>query len=540
MINLAAISHRRENGDIYQVSEQELIVKIRTAKDVQKVIFHSGDPFSGGILGGNWTWNADTIREMKRIELKHHDVFTTQIKIPTKRSKYYFEIHFNQDIYYLTETDIYSEVEFKNEQAYCQYFIFPWMNNADVIKSPSWVKDTIWYQIFPDRFCNLENEGYLKWHDGPVTNDEVYGGNLKGITSKLQYLKKIGISGIYLTPIFKSPSVHKYNINDYYQIDPNFGTKEELLDLVYNAHKLGIKIMLDLVFNHIGSEHYFWQDVLQNGANSKYYDWFIINNYQEKMQANQLDFYAFAFEDSMPKLNTNNPEVMDYLIGVAKYYVNDFGIDAIRMDVANETSLAFNRKLNQEIKSVNPDVYIVGEIWHDAANWVNDNQYDGIMNYPLTEAILNVVMTEDLHRFRYNLNRINGYYFKQRLNSQFNLLDSHDTNRLLQKVNYDKQKYYQSLLVLMVLPGTPCIYYGTEQLLDGSHDPDCRRLMHFSEPDKTVVSILKFRNKYKKYITADVEIAVNDEQLIITYPGLKVTLDFSVANFDEFYQFTIL
>lgn len=165
-----------------------------------------------------------------------------------------------------------------------QCFVFPWMNPCDIPVTPKWVNDTIWYQIFPDRFCNgdhsIDPDYVVPWRNrGKVKNEECFGGDLAGIIQKLDYLKELGINGIYLTPINESPSNHKYDTTDYAKIDPRFGDEDTFKRLVLEAHKRDMRIMLDGVFNHCG--YYFapWQDVLAKGADSEYYDWFMINEW---------------------------------------------------------------------------------------------------------------------------------------------------------------------------------------------------------------------------------------------------------------------
>src|SRR5574344_792067 len=209
------------------------------------------------------------------------------------------------------------------------------------------MKNSIFYEIFIDRFAigNREKDtSYInmRWDELPKSKSFA-GGDLQGIIDNLDYLKSIGINGIYLTPIFKSISNHKYDIEDYYKIDEQFGDEETLLKLVKVAHDKGIKIILDAVFNHISEKSPLFQDVLKNGKNSKYYHWFIFKN---------NEYECFSVCKYMPKLNTDNIEVQNYLINVGKYYIEKFDIDGWRLDVSDEVSHTFWKRFRNELKSL--------------------------------------------------------------------------------------------------------------------------------------------------------------------------------------------
>ena len=352
------------------------------------------------------------------------------------------------------------------------------------------VNDTVWYQIFPDRFCNgdpsNDPENVVLWREhGSVTNEECFGGDLAGITDKLDYLQNLGINGLYLTPINEAPSNHKYDTTDYTKIDPRFGDEETFKHLVKEAHKRGIRVMLDGVFNHSG--YYFapWQDVLAKGPESEYYDWFMINEWpfdKNGQAAKKKQYYTFAFYDSMPKINTNNPKVRKYFVDICANWVENYGIDGIRLDVANEVSHRFCKELHARVKEINPDIYILGEIWHNALPWLRGDEFDAVMNYPLGQSIKDFWIDKSLTNedFEYTINRCYTSYMQQTNDVLFNLLDSHDTKRLRSDVK-NLDEYFAQIAVLFAMPGSPCIYYGTEIAMEGSYDPDCRRCMPWSD-----------------------------------------------------------
>nr|MCR5100438.1 glycoside hydrolase family 13 protein [Butyrivibrio sp.] len=256
---------------------------------------------------------------------------------------------------------------------------------------------------------------------------------------------------------------------------------------VKEAHENGIKIMLDAVFNHTGTDFPMWEDVIEKGQNSKYSDWYMINKWPIDLNHDTKDggFYSFAFTQYMPKLNTNNPEVQSYLIDIVKYWINEFDIDGLRFDVGNEVSHSFLKKLRIVTKDIKSDFYLLGELWHDATNWLYGDEYDAVMNYPLATAIADFWIYKNRSResFEYDINRCFTMYYQQANDVLLNLLDSHDTNRLLNKVGNDIDIFYQQLAVLFTMPGSPCIFYGTEIAMPGSYDPDCRRCMPWDEID---------------------------------------------------------
>ena len=184
----------------------------------------------------------------------------------------------------------------------------------------------------------------------------------------------------------------------------------------------------------------------------------------------------------MPKLNTNNPEVIRYFCQVCKRWIREFDIDGIRFDVGNEVSHRFLKELRRQLKSVKPDLYLLGEIWHDASQWLGGDEYDSVMNYPLTSGIQDFFLDQAAEKdeFEYMVNRCYTMYMQQNNNVIFNLLDSHDTERLMNRCQ-DLDIFYQQLAILFTMPGSPCIYYGTEIALEGAHDPDCRRCMPWSD-----------------------------------------------------------
>ncbi len=489
-MNLSAIYHISADNFCYPLDENKLVIKLQTAYDIDKAELVWGDPFNFGLFGGDVSWDGTHINMTNVFTLQNHKIWQSIVEPRYKRCRYYFILHSGEETFYMFEDGFKTFEEFSNYKGRRQDYFFPWMNSIDIIKPAEWVNNTIWYQIFPDRFCNSGTDRGRKYHnwsspDKKASNAYAYGGDLKGVTSKLDYLKELGINGLYFTPINESTSNHKYNTKDYTRIDSSFGNDKDIKNLVKEAHSRGIKVMLDGVFNHSGEEFAPWQDVLKNGKNSRYFDWFMINKYPFSKiggRSKKGEYYSFAFVDGMPKLNTNNPEVVEYFINVCTRWVKDYDIDAIRLDVSDELSHNFNKQLRKALFAVKPDFFICGETWHNSIAWLRGDEFDSIMNYSLQETIdgfwhNNITAKE----FAYRVNYCYNQYPIQTNNVMFNLLDSHDTMRLMTRCGNDEDIFYQELTALFTLSGSVCIYYGTEIGLEGGYDPDCRRPMPWKE-----------------------------------------------------------
>ena len=490
-MEFTGVYHKTSEQMSYALNEDELVINLKTGYDVKQVFIHYGDPFEAGILGGNEKWTGKRKEIVYKKRLPNQIWWTTTLVPPYKRCKYYFELHTEDQVWYYLEDGFLTEEQINLEGRMLQCFIVPWMNPADVNRTPEWVNDTVWYQIFPDRFCNGTPEkmdpAITPWQTGKVTNKERYGGNLEGIRKKLPYLRELGITGIYLNPIMEAESNHKYDTTDYTRIDPAFGDDRVMRALCREAHENGIRIMVDAVFNHCGRKFGPWLDVQEKGRDSAYADWFMIHDWENlNRNADTRDgrFFSFAFADWMPKLNTNNEEVISYFCKVCEDWVKKYDIDGIRFDVGNEVSHRFLKRIREPLKTLKPDIYLLGEIWHDASQWLQGDEYDSVMNYPLLSGIHDFFLDESLGKkeFEYMVNRCYTMYMQQNNNVMFNLLDSHDTERLMNRF-HDLDLFYQQLAVLFTLPGSPCIYYGTEIAMEGGFDPDCRRCMPWDEID---------------------------------------------------------
>ena len=510
-MDVSAVSHRSFYTDCYALDGENVVINLRTGKNITAVNLIFEDPYAGGI-GSTACWQGRSLPMKVERELKHSFLYTATVTPEYRRLQYCFELFSGHEKLLMLEDDFYTPEAAEKPGRLPQYFKFPYLNPCDVIAPPKWAADTVWYQIMPDRFCkggsHKKRMRLKNWeHRNHNTGFDFFGGDLRGIIEKLPYLKDLGISGIYLLPVFLSDTNHKYNTFDYTRIDPDFGTEADMIELVRTAHSMGIRVMLDAVFNHSGTEFAPWQDVWEKGEASSYFDWFVIRKTPFKRKHGSLKdgrFDGFAFLEYMPKLNTGNPRVQDYFAKICSHWVSSWGIDGIRFDVGNEVSHSFLKHLNRVLKGINPEVFLLGEIWHDSAQWLQGDEYDSVMNYPFFESLQNFWVDPDAtsRDFMYAMNRVYSLYPEQTNKVLFNHLDTHDTMRARNRCG-NLDIFYQQQAVLMTLPGSPCIYYGTEIAMEGGHDPDCRRTMpwtrieagEFTEHQRVTKGLIALRNE---------------------------------------------
>ncbi|WP_106769121.1 alpha-glycosidase [Paenibacillus faecalis] len=490
---LEAVYHRPRQNWSYAYDGRTIHLRIRTKRDdVTEVYALAGDKYL-------WDQTMEYIPMLKLASDELFDYWECEAKPPYRRLKYGFLLQNGREKRWMTEYGFIEEPPANPDRL----FEYPFINPEDVFTTPDWVKDAVFYQIFPERFANgdpsNDPKGTLPWSSTEPTPTNFFGGDLQGVIDHLDYLSELGINAIYFTPLFTATTNHKYDTEDYMEIDPQFGDKDTLKKLVDLCHERGIRVVMDAVFNHSGKTFAPFVDVQKNGEKSKYKDWFYVRSFPLEVVDGIPTYDTFAFEPLMPKLNTENPEVKQYLLKAAEYWIKEIGIDGWRLDVANEVGHQFWREFRQVVKNANPDAYILGEVWHESSIWLEGDQFDAVMNYPFTNAVLDFFIRRkvDAEKFSFMLGRQLAGYPRQASEVAFNLLDSHDTARLLTLANGDKRLMKLAALFQFTYSGTPCIYYGDEIGMDGGDDPGCRKCMVWDE-DKQDKELFTFYQKIIK------------------------------------------
>jgi glycosidase len=445
--------------------------------------------------------------------------------------------------------------------------------NVQQFYTPDWVKDGIIYQIFTDRFYNGNQENnpdFSEWYYEGINiappkgkllkkytqyfhnvddwynvsgltkspyhapNEEgyqpdynsFYGGDIEGIYKKLDYLEELGVTIIYFNPLFQAKSNHKYDAVDYMKLDPHFGTDEEFKNFVDEAHRRGIRIIIDCAFNHTGETFWAFQEGMKKGPSSKYYDWYEWKKWPMPDPAKTLNFKPSDYYEcwwgygEMPNLNfdlseinpsensikdinlaTPNWEVVNYVLDVAEYWISDMDLDGFRLDVPNEVPFWFWKLFREKVKSIKPDAYLVGELWSNAVEWVNDDYFDAVMNYAyFKDPVMRFFNQRSCSAKTFDRDLKPGLlsYPTQSAQVMMNLIDSHDTFRYLESANGEISRLKLAVLFQMTYVGTPHIWYGDEVGMMGAHDPDCRRPFNWKyTEDSEKVSL---RDYYKKLI----------------------------------------
>lgn len=353
--------------------------------------------------------------------------------------------------------------------------------------APAWTKDAIFYQIFPDRFCRSARYKavgkFVEWGSRP-TRENMFGGNLAGIEDHLDYIAGLGVNALYLCPIFKSNSNHRYHTVDYFEIDPVLGTLEDFDRLVKKAHKLGLRVILDGVFNHCSRGFFQFNSLMELGENSPYVDWFHVKGWPLNAYTDKPNYECWWNYPALPKFNTDCPDVREYLFSVGEYWMKR-GIDGWRLDVPNEINDdSFWQEFRRRVKAINKDAYIVGEIWDEPLRWLKGDQFDGVMNYLFRKATMQFLFDEKPISIKEFGERMSRAFPENRGDVPMNLLGSHDTTRLMSQPCASLERIKLAYAMMFFLPGAPCIYYGEELSMKGGKDPDNRRSMPWDRFEK--------------------------------------------------------
>lgn len=427
---------------------------------------------------------------------------------------------------------------------------------ASDFRVPDILKGGIIYQIFPDRFNRskdfrsenfdkfihkdvTEDPFFLPNENGEVLNNDFYGGNLKGITEKLSYLKTLNVSAIYLNPIFKAFSNHRYDTGDYMQIDPLLGDENDFKDLILQANKYGIVVIIDGVFNHVGADSIYFNKYgnyktvgAYQSKDSRYYEWFNFFDYPD-------GYESWWGIKTLPQVNENNADYREYICGrkgvIRKYF--DMGVKGVRLDVVDELPDDFVKEIRKAVKSADENAIVIGEVWEDASvkiaydvrrEYFLGAELDSVMNYPLKNAILDFAKYGDANGLSRVVKTIVDRYPKAVIDTLMNILSTHDTARLFSALSdenalgksksemakivvNDRETAISRLKVAVLLQytlmGVPSVYYGDEAGAEGFFDPLNRRFFPWENINKEInafyVKLGKIRRKYDAFIDGE-------------------------------------
>ena len=501
----SAIFHDMDKRFCYAIEKDLFVIRVQVKKDdMKEIILHYEDKY----IPMEREDTRKTIVMKKVATSQFNDYYEAQVRMHLICLRYFFEFTDMQG-----EKVYYGNYEFDKESITNRDRMFDCPQNLreeEMFEVPDWAANKVVYQIFPSRFAASQPVDKKLWYKAPITPMDDLHGDLRGIIDHLDHIQDLGIDVIYMTPSFKSDSCHKYDTIDYYEIDPSFGTKEDLKELVQKAHDRGMKVVMDAVFNHTGKEFFAFKDILEKGEKSKYLDWYYIDELPLKGKWGEIpNFLCFGYYGGMPKLNLKNPEVEKYITDIACYWIRECDIDGWRLDVGDEISHFFWKRFRRAIKAVKKDMLIIGEIWHYAGDFLEGDEWDTVMNYPFYLNLIDLLADEKISvsQFVQNLGYLKGRLHKKCYPLMWNLIDSHDTARFLHLCKDNKKKQHLAAAFQLLLPGMPMIYYGDEYAMPGANDPDCRRGMYWDEEyqDKEMFEWYKRLLQVRKAHTCIVE-----------------------------------
>ena len=429
-------------------------------------------------------------------------------------------------------------------------FISPsekWIYDSSIYQRhsiPDWVYGSVMYQVFPERFANgrseINPENTVEWGSVPTRLD-FQGGDLYGVIDKLDHIESLGVNILYLNPIFLSGSTHKYDSWDHFKVDPTLGGDDGLRDLISNCHDRNIKVILDCSLNHVHPRHFAFQDIVKNGENSEYKNWFTIfdypvrlihrphlyaNTYKVGWDGNEEEYKRYlekTFDETkvpvevrdddgpivepsykawwgvpdMPKVNFESKEARQWALDVTKHWIENFDIDGWRMDVAKELDFSFWKEFRDIAHKANKDTLLISEIFGDTSQWLQGDRFDGTMNYSFREAMTDYFATKRINNkeFADSLANLYSMYSFEALSSCQNLLSSHDVKRFLNRCGNEEDGILGAIFLQATFPGIAGIYYGDEIGLGGADDPFNREPFPWHSEESWNSTILDYTKK---------------------------------------------
>ena len=510
------VNFKNERKYINPVKPGEIYLSIEFEKnDVQDV---------------NLQANANSI-EKDVIEIDNKILYRFHVFTKANILKYRFAIEDGKEIIYgYNETENFFEFDFSHP-------IVPYFD------IPEWAKGRIYYQIFPDRFRNGDTyndpKNTYSWY-GPHNRNSLtfgfYGGDLQGVIDSVDYLDYLGIEAIYFNPIFEAPSTHKYDTKDYLKIDPSFGDEEIFRDMLDILHEYDIKVILDGVFNHTGTEFFAMAENFEKQESSRYLDWYYINAFPiRKSVESYKGWHGYA---DLPILNNNNPKVKAYINQVIGKWMS-FGIDGWRLDAVDQLSVDYWSVLYENFKNIDQETFIVGEFWRDATSYFEDPSFDSVMNYIFRDAVVSYVKGGSATNFVNITNAYINKYPPQVLHGLWNILGSHDTERILTTLGEDVDKMKLAAVLQMTFIGSPIIYYGDEIGMTGLTDPFCRIPFYWDESKwnmeifELYVDLIQLRKESNALRIGDYKVLHADGSVLIyerSYQDEKIIVAINSKN----------
>ncbi|MEN6419899.1 MAG: glycoside hydrolase family 13 protein [Clostridiaceae bacterium] len=485
MIKRDAILHQPMSNFAHGIDERHIVFRLRAARgNLSRCRLFYGDT---ACRVNPVVFSSVEMEVVATTDL--FDWFEVTLKSPYRRVCYYFELTSGAETTLYYGDLFYDHVA--NERS--EYYKLPYNRREDIADVPDWLKHAVIYNIFPDSFASGKREISLSPCEKELAGSPVrgkLGGTINGIRENLGYIAGLGFNCIYLNPIFAAGEYHKYDLLDYYKIDPCFGTNEDFRTLVSECHARGMRVIIDGVFNHCGWNFFAFQDVVEHGADSRYADWFYELNFPvvRPETGDEIPNYeCFAYERLMPKLNTGNPEVNAYFQKVGTHWIEEYDIDGWRLDVADEVDHRFWMDFCRAVKAAKPDAAIIGEVWQSAPFWLDGRMFDSTMNYDMMKHCKRFFARGEIDAAAFDA-RVTDMRMRYRKNltfGQLNLLDSHDVPRFLSLCGEDERRYRLAVLFLITFIGAPSVFYGDEQGIKGILEDDYRAPMRFDETELT-------------------------------------------------------
>jgi glycosidase len=462
--------HEKSREFVYPKSREELVLECSLPRDSE-----------GDLSLIYWNRFTESQRKPHIVKMKRyaresqfdHYYAVIEESEPIRYLRYFFQWRLGGQASFLSTTGI------LEDEPRDHFFEYLCTNEQDIFSLPKWWQDAIVYQIFPERFKkgdSMHAPAPCEDWGGEPTRENFFGGNLRGIMDAMGYLVDLGVNTLYLNPIFESPSNHKYDTIDYFRIDSHFGTLEEFKELLDLCHQNGIRVILDGVFNHIGYYSKQFQDVLENGKESEYAEWFYLP--EGGIETDPLNYECVGYYKWMPKLRFSTQSVRRHCLRVGAYWL-EIGIDGWRLDVCDEVDYTFWQEFRRMVKKINPQAVLLGETWGDGREMMRGDQMDSVMNYLFRDAVLDFIAKESIDAIAFAdlIGKMFSNYPIQSHSGLLNLIGSHDTERFMTAAGGESAKLQLAAALQFTVLGVPMVYYGDEHAMEGENDPDCRRAM---------------------------------------------------------------